>query len=159
MHLALPKKHTKPEKSALVARCEFDNRFRKIDEFVSVSDYVATLKHLASECKFSDATRAERLRDRLLSGIKDDKMLRDLKEKLEDLTFENANLCDENREMVMELDTGLAVSVIGKAKYQEHLSKVPLASTTIQLLTYTGEIVKLTGCMEKSHRSSHAKHP
>ena len=80
-------KHTKPEKSALVARYEFDNRSRQVGE--SVSDYVATLKHLASECKFSDVTRAERLRDRLVSGIRDDKMLRDLlKEKLDDLTFE-----------------------------------------------------------------------
>ena len=72
-----------------MARYEFDNRSRKIDE--SVSFYVATLKHLASECKFSDITRAERLRDRLVSGIRDDKMLRDLlKEKLKDLMFENA---------------------------------------------------------------------
>ena len=79
-------KHTKPEKSALVARYKFDNRSRQVGE--SVSDYVATLKHLASECKFSDVTRAERLRDRLVSGIRDDKMLRDLlKEKLDDLIF------------------------------------------------------------------------
>ena len=35
--------------------------------------------------------RTERLRDRLVSGIRDDKMLRDLlKEKLEDLTFDKA---------------------------------------------------------------------
>ena len=82
-------KHTKPEKSALVDRYEFDNRSRQVGE--SVSDYVATLKHLASECKFSDVTPAERLRDRLVSGIRDDKMLRDLlKEELEDLTFEIA---------------------------------------------------------------------
>ena len=40
-------KHTKPEKSALVARYEFDNRSRQVSE--SVCDYVATLKHLASE--------------------------------------------------------------------------------------------------------------
>ena len=82
-------KHTKPEKSALVARYEFDNRSRHVCE--SVCDYVATLKHSASECKFSDVTRAERLRDRLVSGIRDDNMLRDLlREKLDDLTFEIA---------------------------------------------------------------------
>ena len=81
--------HTKPEKSALVARYEFDKRSRQVGE--SVSNYVATLKHLASECKFSDVTRAERLRDRLEYGIRDDKMLRDLlREKLDDLTFEIA---------------------------------------------------------------------
>ena len=82
-------KHTKPEKSALVARYEFDNRSRQVSE--SVSDYVATLKHLANECKFSDVTRSERLRDRLVSGIRDDKMLRDLlREKLDALTFKLA---------------------------------------------------------------------
>ena len=73
----------------MVARYEFDNRSRQVGE--SVSDYIATLKHLASECKFSDVTRAERLRDRLVSSIRDDKMLRYLlREKLDDLTFEIA---------------------------------------------------------------------
>ena len=81
--------HVKPEKSALVARFDFDNRSRRDGELVK--DYVAVLKHLASECKFSDSMRNERLRDRLVSGIRDDKMLRDLlKENLEDLTFERA---------------------------------------------------------------------
>ena len=80
-------KNTKPGKSALVARCEFDNRSRQVCE--SVCDYIATLKHLASECKFSDVTQAERLRDRLVSGIRDHKMLRDLlREKLDYLTVE-----------------------------------------------------------------------
>lgn len=83
------KDHTKPERSALVARYEFDNRIRKPEE--SVSAYVATLKHLAVDCKFTDEMRQERLRDRLVSGIKDDKMLREmLKEKLEDLSFDVA---------------------------------------------------------------------
>ena len=82
-------KHTEPEKSSLVARKELDNQSRQVGE--PGSDYVATLKHLASECKFSEVTRAERLRDRLVSGIRDDKMLRDLlKEKLDYLTFEIA---------------------------------------------------------------------
>ena len=40
-----------------------------------MKDYVAVLKHLASECKFGDSMRNERLRDRLVSGIRDDKML------------------------------------------------------------------------------------
>ena len=252
-----------------------------------MSDYVATLKHLASECKFNDVTRAERLRDRLVSGIRDDKMLRDLlKEKLDDLTFEiavrrclaieqanrdvqvfqgetgketkvhkldscsrqprqqnskamprntnhrqtqradttskcyrcngqhnpkgcpfikekcyqcgkvghirkacrqkaskqppatslhvmqgneDANRQDwtglyrvskgndrksisvtmevENRELVMERDTGSAVSVIGEKKYHEQLRHVPLESTTLQLHTYTGETVKPLGVL------------
>ena len=79
-------KHTKPEKPALVARYQFDNRSRHVGE--SVCDYD---KHLASECIFSDVTRTERLRDRLVSTIRDGKMLRYLlREKLDDLTFEIA---------------------------------------------------------------------
>jgi len=55
-----------PEKSALVARFDFDNRTRKDGE--SIKEYVAVLKHLASECKFRENMRNERLRDRLVSG-------------------------------------------------------------------------------------------
>ena len=79
----------KPERSALVARYEFDNRARNSGE--SVSHYVATLKHLATECKFGEAMRTERLRDRLVSGIRDSKMITELlKVKLADLSFDLA---------------------------------------------------------------------
>ena len=46
-------KQMKPERSALVTRYEFDNQARNSDE--SVSHYVATLKHLATECAFGEA--------------------------------------------------------------------------------------------------------
>lgn len=49
------------------------------------------LKYLASECKFSENMRNEHLRDRLVSGVRDDRMLYDLlKKKLNDLTFDKA---------------------------------------------------------------------
>jgi len=54
-----------------------------------VSQYVAVLKHLASDCKFNDAMRLER--DRLVSGIEDKRMMSELlKLKLEELTFDIA---------------------------------------------------------------------
>ena len=53
----------------------------------------------------------------------------------------------ENRELVMELDTGSAVSVIGEEKYREQLRHVPLESTTLQLHTHTGETVKPLGVL------------
>ena len=82
-------KQLKPQKSALVARYEFDNRARNAGE--TVSQYVAVLKHLATECKFNEAMRLERLRDRLVSGIQDKKMMSELlKLKLEELTFDIA---------------------------------------------------------------------
>ena len=53
-------KQLKPQKSAVVARYEFDNLGRKAGE--TVSRYVAVLKHLATDLKFNDAMRLERLR-------------------------------------------------------------------------------------------------
>ncbi|KAK2183941.1 hypothetical protein NP493_291g01008 [Ridgeia piscesae] len=53
----------------------------------------------------------------------------------------------ENRELVMELDMGSAVSVIGKEKYHEQLRHVPVESTTLQLHTYTGETMKPLGVL------------
>ena len=82
-------KQLKPQKSALVARYEFDNRSGNSGE--TVSQYVAVLKHLATDCKFNEAMRLERLRDRLVSGIRDKKMMSELlKLKLEELTFDIA---------------------------------------------------------------------
>ena len=57
----------------------------------TVSEYVAVLKHLATECKLNEAMRLERLRDRLVSRIHDKKMMTELlKLKLEELTFDIA---------------------------------------------------------------------
>ena len=82
-------KQLKPQKSALVARYEFDNRARNAGE--TVGQYVAVLKHLATECKFNEAMRLERLRDRLVLRIRDKKMMSELlKLKLEELTFDIA---------------------------------------------------------------------
>ena len=82
-------KQLKPERSALVARYEFNKRARNSGE--SVSHYVATLKNLATECKFGEAMRTKRLRDRLVSGIRDSKMITELlKVKLADLSFDLA---------------------------------------------------------------------
>ena len=56
-----------------------------------MSQYVAVLKHLATDCKFNDAMRWERLRVRLVSGIRDKRMMSELlKLQLEELTFDIA---------------------------------------------------------------------
>ena len=82
-------KQLKPERSALVARYEFDNRAGNSDELVSY--YVATLKHLATECKFGEAMRTEWLRDQLVASIRNSKMITEiLKVKLADLSFDLA---------------------------------------------------------------------
>ena len=80
-------KQLKPQKSAVVTRYELDNRGRNTGE--TVSQYVAVLKHLATDCKFNDAMRLDS--DRLVSGIRDKRMMSELlKLKLEELTFDIA---------------------------------------------------------------------
>jgi len=82
-------KQLKPQKFALVARYEFDNRARNAGETLSQS--VAVLKHLATECMFNEAMRLERPRDRLVSVIRDKEMMSELlKLKLEELAFDIA---------------------------------------------------------------------
>ena len=79
-------KQLKLQKSALVARYEFDNRARNAG--VTVSQYVAVLKHLATDCKFTDAMRLERF---LCIGDTCKRMMSEiLKLKLEQLTFDIA---------------------------------------------------------------------
>ena len=63
-------KQLKPERSALVARYEFDNRARNSGE--SVSHNLATQKRLGTECKFGEAMRTKRHRDRLFSDVLED---------------------------------------------------------------------------------------
>lgn len=47
------------------------------------------MKHLATECKFEEAMRTERLREKLVSGIRDLKMITELlKVKLADISFD-----------------------------------------------------------------------
>ena len=56
-----------------------------------MSQYVAVLKHLATDCKVNVAICLERLRDRLVSGIRDNRMMSErLKLKLQELTLDIA---------------------------------------------------------------------
>ena len=60
-----------------------------------MADYVKALKHLGSYCKFTDEMRnegiKERLRDRFIAGIRNDRVLRPLlMEKLTELSFDTA---------------------------------------------------------------------
>ena len=78
--------HTKPERSPLLARCEFDGLVR--GDHQKVQDYVAKIKHVAVDCKFSAAVRDERLRDRFVSGVRDDIMVAKLlTKKMEELNI------------------------------------------------------------------------
>lgn len=63
------KTHFKPCTLTIVERFKFNSRNQEPTE--SVSDYVVTLKHMASTCNFGNFLK-DALRDRLVSGIRDD---------------------------------------------------------------------------------------
>ncbi|KAJ8041485.1 hypothetical protein HOLleu_12313 [Holothuria leucospilota] len=78
--------HQNPTPSEIVQRCKFNSRFRKQGE--SVSSYVAELRALAEYCNYG-ITLNDMLRDRLVCGINNDRIQRNLLSK-SSLTFETA---------------------------------------------------------------------
>ncbi|KAK7901534.1 hypothetical protein WMY93_018303 [Mugilogobius chulae] len=82
----LLKNHFDPKPSEIVQRYKFDSRSRKPNE--SVMDYVAELRRLAQDCNYGD-TLQQKLRDRIVCGINDDRIQRRLLAET-DLTCEKA---------------------------------------------------------------------
>jgi transposase InsO family protein len=69
------KGHFDPQPSAIVQRFHFNNRVRKPDE--SVSEYLAELRRLSEHCDYGSVLN-EMLRDRLVCGINDSQIQRQL---------------------------------------------------------------------------------
>ena len=69
------KNHFNPKPSESVQRHKFNNRFRANGE--SIFDFVAALRHLAEYCNFGGSLE-HMLRDRLVSGVNNEKIQRRL---------------------------------------------------------------------------------
>lgn len=82
----LLKNHFDPKPSEIVQRYKFDSRNREPNE--SVMEYVAELRRLAQDCNYGN-TLQQRLRDRIVCGINEDRIQRRLLSEA-DLTFEKA---------------------------------------------------------------------
>lgn len=78
--------HYVPKPSVVVSRFKFNSRTRQPGE--AVSDYIAALKKLSSECEYGTFL-PDMLRDRLVCGIADATMQRRLLEEV-NLTFDSA---------------------------------------------------------------------
>lgn len=63
--------HACPKPSAIVERTKFYNRYRRDGE--TVADFMAELRGIAQRCDFKDKL-SEHLRDRLVSGIRNDRV-------------------------------------------------------------------------------------
>ncbi|XP_061156017.1 uncharacterized protein K02A2.6-like [Syngnathus typhle] len=84
--VALLKNHFDPKPSEIVQRYKFDSCSRKPNE--SVMEYVAELRRLAQDCNYGN-TLEQKLRDRIVCGINDDRIQRRLLAEA-DLTCEKA---------------------------------------------------------------------
>ena len=84
--VALLKKHFDPEPIVIAERYHFYQRSQKSGE--SIADYLASLRRLASRCKFQDFL-SQALRDRLVCGLLSETILKALLSKA-DLTLEKA---------------------------------------------------------------------
>ncbi|XP_026006849.1 synaptotagmin-14 isoform X2 [Astatotilapia calliptera] len=82
----LMKNHFDPKPSEIVQRYKFDSRSRKPNE--TVMEYVAELRRLAQDCNYGN-TLQQMLRDRIVCGIKEDRIQRRLLSEI-DLTFDKA---------------------------------------------------------------------
>ncbi|CAC5416659.1 unnamed protein product [Mytilus coruscus] len=67
--------HQNPKPSSIVQRCKFNSRSRQPNE--SVSQFVAELRQISEHCVYK-ATLDDMLRDRLVCGIKEDRIQRRL---------------------------------------------------------------------------------
>ena len=81
-------KHVEPPPSVIVSRYIFDTREKGPNE--TVADFVKSLRHLSELCHFG-ANLEERLRDRLVAGVKDPTMVKRLLSEGDSLTFKAAN--------------------------------------------------------------------
>ena len=78
--------HLQPKPSVIMQRFKFNSRVRGEGE--SIADFVAALRQLSEHCAFGD-TLQDVLRDRLVCGVKDERIQRRLLGEVE-LTFARA---------------------------------------------------------------------
>lgn len=109
--------HLAPKTSEIVQRFKFNNRFRNEGE--SVADFVAALRNLAEHCAYRD-TLEIMLRDRIVCGIRDEKIQRPLLVEKE-LTFQKSYEIATSMEI-----TSKNMAVLQDSKDSEAVNKVIL---------------------------------
>ncbi|KAJ8035756.1 hypothetical protein HOLleu_19529 [Holothuria leucospilota] len=133
-------KHQNPTPSETVQRCKFNSRFRKQGE--SVSSYVAELRAVAEYCNYG-TTLNDMLRDRLVCGINNDRIQRNLLSK-SSLTFETA----------LEIAIGLEIA----SKNSDDLKQTFQQATPTQHSEQSVQFIpKGKGKVGKSNRKSGQK--
>ena len=109
--------HLAPKPSEIVQRFKFNNRFRNEGE--SVADFVAALRNLDEHCEYKD-TLEMMLRDRIVCGIRDDKIQRLL-------LVEKELIFAKEYEIATSMEvTSKNMAVLQESKASEAVNKVTL---------------------------------
>ena len=74
------------------------------------------------------------------------------------MTGPNIEVCVyiQDKEVMMQVDTGASLSLISEATYHK-LGDISLRKFKHRLATYTGEIIKVIGCIEVDMRYEHQR--
>ena len=107
------KMHLEPQSSVIVQRYKFDKLTKGSQQ--PVSDFINEIRHLSEKCRFGTSLD-ERLRDKLVSGLCDDKLVTRLLSEGDSLTFTKAcEIClhlDQNRKDTQNLLKGEPINKI-----------------------------------------------
>lgn len=119
------KSHLEPQSSVIVQRYKFDKLSKGTDQLVS--DFINEIRHLSEKCKFG-VSLDERLRDKLVSGLCDDKMVTRLLSEGDSLTFAKAcDIClhlEQNRKDTENLLRGETIHKMDFQKKNMQIHKV-----------------------------------
>lgn len=102
------KEHYMPKPSVIGERFKFHNRHQREGE--SVSDYLVSLKQLATDCEFKDFLN-EAIRDRFVCGLRSDLIQKKL-------------LAEKDLTLKMATETALAMEMAAKSTNEMHSSAV-----------------------------------
>ena len=106
----LLKKHLEPKGSIIVYRYKFDKLVRGIQEPISI--YINKLRNMSEKCKFG-SNLDERLRDKLVSSLNDERIISKLLSEGDSLTFDKACeislQCEQNKKDAERLLSGETV--------------------------------------------------
>ena len=123
--IAALKAHLEPQASVIVQRYKFDKLTKGTEQ--PASDFINEIRHLSEKCKFGTSLD-ERLRDKLVSGLCDDKMVTRLLSEGDSLTFAKAcDIClqlEQNRKDTHNLLRGETTG-IHKTEFKKKSSHEP----------------------------------
>ena len=151
--------HYMPQVNPIVERCKFYERKRQPGE--SVANFLAQLRALADKCDFENHLSVA-LRDRLISGINDDRMQRRLlSEPYKDLTLNKAvDICNAMESAANNVErlhtsstTSPSVNALTDRKAVQHKKKSNNNKNAIQ--PHKGNCLR---CGDGSHHSDSCKH-